>query len=265
MNRFSVGRILKEARKNSEIKQEVLAEEMNISTKTIQRIESGSDSVGEEILVQIAEYLNVCIAKDGFLALHENNTINLLLKTSNVEIFQKDDFNEEELEILIKLFETTEKECSSVKEKLKKELELKKIFKELDKIGIKIFGTIYEDGQIAYDWENRYYFVDLDEIILGLYIFKSNSPNIKKLRNNKTYIQIKNKNYMLLKESITAREQLEEVRDYITFDEYLELLKRLVVTRKELEEEKDFLPIDVYNEILEKIERYEFLDEEFPF
>ena len=78
MNRFSVGRILKEARKNNEIKQEVLAEEMNISTKTIQRIESGSDSVGEEILVQIAEYLNVCIAKDGFLALHENNTINLL-------------------------------------------------------------------------------------------------------------------------------------------------------------------------------------------
>lgn len=264
MNRFSVGRILKEARKNSEIKQEVLAEEMNISTKTIQRIESGSDSVGEEILVQIAEYLNVCIAKDGFLALHENNTINLLLKTSNVDIFQKDDLNEEELEILIKLFETTEKECNSVKEKLKKELELKKIFKELDKIGVKIYGMIYEDGQIAYDWENRYYFVDLDEIILGLYIFKSNSPNIKKLRNNKTYIQIKNKNYMLLKESITTIEQLKEASVYLSLDEKLEILKKLIVTRNQLEEAKDLLPSLLYSQLLEEIKKSEDFDE-FPF
>lgn len=263
MNRFSVGRILKEARKNSEIKQEVLAEEMNISTKTIQRIESGSDSVGEEILVQIAEYLNVCIAKDGFLALHENNTINLLLKTSNVEIFQKDDFNEEELEILIKLFETTEKECSSVKEKLKKELELKKIFKELDKIGIKIFGTIYEDGEITYEHDGEFYYIDLNEISLGLYIFKSNSPNIKKLRNNKTYIQIKNKNYTLLKKSITTIDKLREAWSYLSSNEIMEILRKLIFTRDELEDVKDFLPSLLHNQMNEEFN--EFLGDKFPF
>lgn len=225
MNREKIGVKLKEAREKLGLKQEVLSRDLQISVKTIQRAEKGEKSVKESILIQLGEFLSVEVVEEGFLALHEDNTFKLLVENeTSIEIRKKDDLNEEQLKLLIKLFETLEKKYDSIVEKLKKELSLKSIFKNLNEQNIKIYGVVFKDGEFDYDYDYSDYYIREIET-LNLFIYKSTSPQIKKLQNKKTYIEFPNENYFRLKESITSLEMLDIARGYLTSKDYEEIKK----------------------------------------
>ena len=62
MNQIKISAFLKELRKEKNLTQEQLAEQLNVSGRTVSRWETGTNMPDVSILVELAEFYNVIIS-----------------------------------------------------------------------------------------------------------------------------------------------------------------------------------------------------------
>ena len=63
MNQIKISAFLKELRKEKNLTQEQLAEQLNVSGRTVSRWETGTNMPDVSILVELAEFYNVSISE----------------------------------------------------------------------------------------------------------------------------------------------------------------------------------------------------------
>lgn len=63
MDQVKIGAFIRELRRNKDITQEQLAEQLNVSRRTVSRWETGSNMPDLDILIELAEYFGITVAE----------------------------------------------------------------------------------------------------------------------------------------------------------------------------------------------------------
>lgn len=198
MNRIEIGKRVKDERNKNGWSQENLADDTKVSIRTIQRIEKGEDSIGKDTLLQVLEFLSIEYCDDGYVSIPELSSVSLLVdKLSKYDYdIKKGDFEIDDLEIILKFANFLDDfKGLNFKEVIRREIELKKVLRELSENNIKIFSRLSCDATIIDNRMADYGIYKEDYIILEIYIFKNTDFNVLKKKNGSTYINIVNNDF----------------------------------------------------------------------
>lgn len=212
MDRIEIGKRVKDERNKNGWSQENLADDTNVSIRTIQRIEKGEDTIGKETLLQVLEFLSIEYCDDGDVSIPELSSASLLVDNlSKYDYFiKKGDFEIEDLEIILKFANFLDNfKGLNFKEVIIREIKLKKVLKELSDNNIKIFSRLSYDATIIDNRMADYGIYKEDYTVLEIYIYKNTDFNVLKKKNGSTYINVINNDFSNL---------MSERRDYGIYD-----------------------------------------------
>lgn len=212
MDRIEIGKRVKDERNKNGWSQENLACDTNLSIRTIQRIEKGEDTIGKDTLLQVLEVLSIEYSDEGYVSIPELSSVSLLvdnLSKYNYDI-KKGDFEIEDLEIILELANFLDDfKGLNFKEVIRREIELKKVIRELSENNIKIFSRLSYDATIIDNRMADYGIYKEDYTVLEIYIYKNTDFNVLKKKNGSTYINVINNDFSNL---------MSERRDYGIYD-----------------------------------------------
>ena len=212
MNRKELGKQIKQRREERELTQEALglSAQIKMSSKTIRRVEGGEEGVSKDILKALCEHLDIIYIEDGMMPIYEINSISALIKdlvdSSDINIADKDDFDEEVLELLIEMVKLFPKKNLTLEAKLILEKKFLEILKKLKEKGVLIFYKVIKDSKFGnlkpevFNIENlkndrRYNYKRENYKNIEFYLYKDGSKKIFNMKNQMKYIKTKNIDY----------------------------------------------------------------------
>jgi transcriptional regulator with XRE-family HTH domain len=152
MDRIVLGKKIKQKREKMKLSQEELSKRLNFNV--VKKAETGDKSVSEDNIKSICNYLDLLLSQNGdaFASLaYEVSSISKLVKeletSTEITIEDKDNFDEEVLQILIEMTNTFPNRRLSLVDSLSVEKRMLGILKRLNEKGVVVFYQVVNDSK----------------------------------------------------------------------------------------------------------------------
>lgn len=204
MDRIFIGKKIKIKREKINNSQEGLASSLNMSVKTIQRMEKGENNVSEELFLKTLNFLSIEYCANNSIVIPEVSSISSFIKNVSdysFSVIDRDSLSIKELNIVLKLaYQLENLRNISFSKQIENEISLFNLFEELNQNNIKIYSSIKKDAEIMKSTIDGYQiWLEEHNPIHQIYIYKKTHQKVNIMRDGKTYIVINDENYKNLK------------------------------------------------------------------